>query len=178
MLNAWWPAPAYTEEVVSIQWVHSDVHALLNGQVKDVKQVSVLIVKIHFQQKFNNKKKEVINFWKLVYDTCMYIVVYFMLWKHWTVEIFLILCFPCFVLDVDECMGSFPPCLHGGTCINIQGGYTCQCPIGWTGKNCEIGQGLSMNISFIIEILQTQISLTSIIECICKIMYSNNLFKT
>lgn len=71
MLNAWCPAPAYTEEVVSIQWAHSGVHALLNGQVKDVKQVSVLIVKIHFQQKFNNKKKEVINFWKLVYDMCI-----------------------------------------------------------------------------------------------------------
>lgn len=75
--------------------------------------------------------------------------------------IYLILC----LLDVDECMGSFPPCLHGGTCINIQGGYTCQCPIGWTGRNCEIGQGLSMNISFTIEILDAQISLTSILEC-------------
>lgn len=80
--------------------------------------------------------------------------------------VYLILC----LLDVDECMGSFPPCLHGGTCINIQGGYTCQCPIGWTGRNCEIGQGLSMNISFTIEILDAQISLTSILECTCIIM--------
>lgn len=31
------------EAVVSIQWVHSGVHALLNGQVKDVKQVSEIM---------------------------------------------------------------------------------------------------------------------------------------
>lgn len=54
-----------------------------------------------------------------------------------------ILCF----LDVDECLSSFPPCLHGGTCFNIDGGYTCQCPIGWRGKNCEIGQEIYMYTS-------------------------------
>lgn len=31
------------EAVVSIQWVHSGVLALLNGQVKDVKQVSEIM---------------------------------------------------------------------------------------------------------------------------------------
>lgn len=31
------------EAVVSIQWAHSGVHALLNGQVKDVKQVSEIM---------------------------------------------------------------------------------------------------------------------------------------
>lgn len=32
------------EAVVSIQWVHSGVLALLNGQVKDVKQVSEIMI--------------------------------------------------------------------------------------------------------------------------------------
>lgn len=37
------------EAVVSIQWVHSGVHALLNGQVKDVKQMwmSVWAASLH-----------------------------------------------------------------------------------------------------------------------------------
>lgn len=48
------------EAVVSIQWAHSGVPALLNGQVKDVKQVSeimklllspVIIMKICFTAK-------------------------------------------------------------------------------------------------------------------------------
>lgn len=39
--------------------------------------------------------------------------------------------------DFDEC--SLKPCLNGGTCYNNEGSYTCFCPPGWTGVNCETG---------------------------------------
>lgn len=41
--------------------------------------------------------------------------------------------------DVDECV-LFSPCKHGGTCLNINGGYTCMCKDGWTSTNCEMGK--------------------------------------
>lgn len=41
-------------------------------------------------------------------------------------------------IDVDECMAS--PCKNGGKCKNLLGSYTCYCPTGVLGKNCEIGK--------------------------------------
>ena len=35
------------------------------------------------------------------------------------------------------------PCHNGGTCINQAGGYVCQCPPGWTGKDCKVGKLLN-----------------------------------
>lgn len=30
------------------------------------------------------------------------------------------------------------PCFNGGTCVeNVAGGYSCRCPAGYTGSNCE-----------------------------------------
>lgn len=43
--------------------------------------------------------------------------------------------------DYDECVQN--PCVNGGTCYNNEGSYTCYCPAGWTGPNCEIGKILS-----------------------------------
>lgn len=40
-----------------------------------------------------------------------------------------------FSLDIDECLDS--PCLNGGNCTNTDGGYDCQCPLAFTGDNCE-----------------------------------------
>nr|XP_045594622.1 neural-cadherin-like isoform X2 [Procambarus clarkii] len=37
--------------------------------------------------------------------------------------------------DVDECMCG--PCLHGGTCLNQQPGYSCLCGPGYQGSSCQ-----------------------------------------
>ncbi|KFD45828.1 hypothetical protein M513_13293 [Trichuris suis] len=36
---------------------------------------------------------------------------------------------------IEECKNN--PCRHGGLCMETYGGYTCQCPPGWNGHNCE-----------------------------------------
>ncbi|XP_068232681.1 neural-cadherin-like isoform X1 [Palaemon carinicauda] len=41
-------------------------------------------------------------------------------------------------LDEDECFSS--PCRNGGTCHNQQPSYSCQCPTGFVGTNCELLQ--------------------------------------
>ncbi|CAH1264751.1 PTPRA [Branchiostoma lanceolatum] len=40
---------------------------------------------------------------------------------------------PLFCLDINECYTQ--PC-HFGTCVNVEGGYSCRCDCGWTGQNC------------------------------------------
>ena len=39
------------------------------------------------------------------------------------------------------------PCKNGGTCNNTLGGYTCTCPEGWTGPDCETGGLIIHNIT-------------------------------
>lgn len=39
--------------------------------------------------------------------------------------------------DVNECTNS--PCKNGATCVNLQGGYRCDCKSGYSGSNCETG---------------------------------------
>lgn len=41
-------------------------------------------------------------------------------------------------VDINECENS--PCDHNGTCINTLGSYSCHCPDGWQGKNCQKGK--------------------------------------
>ena len=38
--------------------------------------------------------------------------------------------------DIDKCR-TIKPCKNGGKCTNTARGYTCQCPVGFRGKNCE-----------------------------------------
>ena len=40
--------------------------------------------------------------------------------------------------DVNECASN--PCRNGGTCLNQENRYVCQCPRGTRGKFCEMGK--------------------------------------
>ena len=51
------------------------------------------------------------------------------------IEIFKTLFF--FGIDVNECASN--PCLNGGSCIDLIGRFSCRCPEGFDGKNCENG---------------------------------------
>ena len=38
-------------------------------------------------------------------------------------------------IDTDECAGN--PCGNHGTCVDLLGGYDCECDVGYSGENCE-----------------------------------------
>ncbi|XP_025418110.1 uncharacterized protein LOC112688909 [Sipha flava] len=40
-------------------------------------------------------------------------------------------------VNVDDCAGPDVKCANGGTCLDLIGGYTCLCPVGYTGKSCR-----------------------------------------
>ena len=40
-----------------------------------------------------------------------------------------------YVLELNECSSS--PCLNNGTCFSDLNNYRCECPVGFTGQNCE-----------------------------------------
>ena len=44
-----------------------------------------------------------------------------------------------YISDINECLQSQSPCLHGGTCKNSIGSFQCTCPQGWNGDLCESG---------------------------------------
>lgn len=35
---------------------------------------------------------------------------------------------------------AFHPCTNGAECTNMGLDYTCTCPVGFTGKNCSMGE--------------------------------------
>lgn len=39
--------------------------------------------------------------------------------------------------DIDECESN--PCLNNGTCTDEVNGFTCSCPPGFAGDQCEAG---------------------------------------
>ena len=56
--------------------------------------------------------------------------------KYWFINLFFDLNVKYFnELDINECASS--PCLNGGLCDNLLNSYRCNCPLGFTGTNCE-----------------------------------------
>ena len=41
------------------------------------------------------------------------------------------------VADTDACLAS--PCKNGGICKDLVNSYECECRVGYSGPNCEIG---------------------------------------
>ena len=41
-------------------------------------------------------------------------------------------------VNIDECLDS--PCLAGGVCVDLQDGYMCRCPPGYSGRRCGVRQ--------------------------------------
>lgn len=39
-------------------------------------------------------------------------------------------------LEINECLSN--PCLNGGACEDLSGGYTCNCPVGFSGDHCDV----------------------------------------
>lgn len=48
-----------------------------------------------------------------------------------------------FVTDIDECASA--PCQNGGTCIDQEDSFKCECPQAWEGNVCQFGK-LFVNI--------------------------------
>ena len=67
------------------------------------------------------------------------------------VSLFLVLCFLWLTpsifftyLDIDDCESK--PCLNGATCVDGTNSYHCQCPVGFTGKDCEHSKEWPSNV--------------------------------
>lgn len=54
-------------------------------------------------------------------------------------------------IDINECDSN--PCHHAGTCLDQPNGYTCHCPHGWVGANCEIREYCHYSVPLLSSIL-------------------------
>ena len=52
------------------------------------------------------------------------------------------------MVDIDKCISQ--PCVNGGTCINEENSYRCNCVSGYEGLNCEQGSHNLRNLNVIV----------------------------
>ncbi|MFT3925172.1 MAG: EGF domain-containing protein [Myxococcales bacterium] len=65
--------------------------------------------------------------------------------------------------DINECLNS--PCQHGAPCTNTPANtYTCSCPAGWSGKNCDLQRCVSGSCG----LHQDCSEISTGIKCTCK----------
>ena len=71
------------------------------------------------------------------------------------------------MLDIDECGSN--PCENGGTCTDLQDGYSCACEPGFTGTVCQTGNRWKWCWSF--ELNETDWVIYKIFELCCSEQY-------
>ena len=72
--------------------------------------------------------------------------------------------------NLDDCITD--PCYHGGTCMDQVGYYTCDCPLGFVGNNCEGDVNECLSNPCHAEGSQDCIQLINDYQCICKPNYT------
>ena len=73
------------------------------------------------------------------YDTILELCQTFMIIKQsWWLQIYEIWLYVSSFSIVDLCESS--PCLYGTACTPSYNDYTCSCPLGYSGKNCQLRQ--------------------------------------
>ncbi|CAG2222396.1 HMCN [Mytilus edulis] len=70
--------------------------------------------------------------------------------------------------DIIKCDNL--PCMHGGQCLDINNGYHCTCPQGFTGENCQHVTGTILHTRPIIRALSTvQVKYHSDAKLVCNV---------
>ena len=57
-------------------------------------------------------------------------------------------------IDINECSSN--PCQNGGTCVDGINSHTCNCDLGYSGDNCEIGIYIEYILILIIYSIRLQ----------------------
>ena len=62
------------------------------------------------------------------------------------------------IADINECDEGTADCVNGAECINVNGSYTCQCPVGFqkTADNCTGVQNLNRDLHVCTSLSQLQ----------------------
>ena len=57
------------------------------------------------------------------------------------------------ISEIDECESN--PCVNGGSCVDGIGSYSCICPTGYEGDQCEIDKNYNVLLKYYIMYART-----------------------